>query len=135
MASCDWKMVGRSAMILIISPVYNRPYLASTFFYLATIWSILISIREGSVVTMDKKLKGAAVTQRLMCPYWSHVQDSLRAGFFIISLWLPSRKGTMILFRAGISGVGIEEEWCPTSITSLPVQVGSNSHFPHTDSH
>ena len=37
----------------------------------------------------------------------------------------PARKGYSALFRAGEGDSGEGEEWHPTSVTPLPVQVGS----------
>ena len=33
-------------------------------------------------------------------------------------------------FRGGEGNGGEEGEWCPTSVTTLPVQIGSNSYSP-----
>jgi len=62
-------------------------------------------------------------------------KHSLNAEFFAINLSLhPAVNGYLALFRAGEGEGGEEEEWSPTSVTSLPgISWLFNTHF--TDGH
>jgi len=62
-------------------------------------------------------------------------KHSLPAGYFSKTLSVhPAVNGDLTLFRPGEGEGGVEEEWHPTSVTALSVQVGSpNSHFHQKD--